>query len=79
MSDKPDMSQYENYDPKVVRPWDMLNPQEPRSTKQLVEDRLAICRECPFFNKITVGCNKCGCFLRMKTKLVNAVCPIGKW
>lgn len=75
----PDMSQYENYDPKVVKPWDMLNPNEPRSTKQLQEERLAICVECPFFNKATVGCKKCGCFLRMKTKLLNAVCPVGKW
>lgn len=75
----PDMSEFDKYKPKVVKPWDMLNPNEPRSTKSLMEERLSICRECPFFNKLTVGCNKCGCFLRMKTKLLNATCPIGKW
>lgn len=71
--------------PKIVKPWDMLNPNEPRSSKELSEDRIDICKgtntgvACEFFNPITVGCNKCGCFLKMKTKLYNAVCPIGKW
>jgi hypothetical protein len=65
--------------PRQVKPWDMLNPNQPRSTKQLVEERLSICRDCEFFNSLTVGCNKCGCFLRMKTKLHNATCPIGRW
>lgn len=62
-----------------VKPWDMLNPKEPRSSRELQAERLAICVDCPFFNKLTVGCNKCGCFLKMKTKLERATCPIGHW
>lgn len=57
----------------------MLNPKEPRSDKELIEHRLEICRECPFFNNKTVACRKCGCFLKMKTKLLNATCPVHKW
>jgi hypothetical protein len=65
--------------PYIVKPWDMLNPKQPRSSKDLRDQRMAICVDCEFFNKITVGCNKCGCFLKMKTKLENAICPIHKW
>ena len=65
--------------PKQMMPWDLLNPNQPRSTKELQNARLAICRECEFFNALTVGCKKCGCFMRMKTKLHNATCPVGKW
>ncbi len=64
---------------RQMMPWDLLNPNQPRSTKELQNSRLAICRECEFFNALTVGCKKCGCFMRMKTKLHNATCPVGKW
>lgn len=62
-----------------VKPWDMLNPNEPRSKKDLADARLAICKECPFLIQSTVVCKKCGCFMNMKTKLEKAVCPVGKW
>lgn len=65
--------------PREVKPWDMLNPKQPRSTKELQQERLAICRQCEFFNSLTVGCNICGCFMRAKTKLANATCPKGHW
>jgi len=32
-----------------VKPWDMLNPREPRSQEEIVEYRLSICRTCEFF------------------------------
>lgn len=62
-----------------VRPWDMLNPNEERSTKELQTYRLAICRECPLFNQFSQTCQKCKCFMRMKTKLARAYCPEHKW
>ena len=65
--------------PKQMMPWDLLNPNQPRSTKQLQQERLAICQGCEFFNSITAGCKKCGCFMKLKTKLENATCPVGKW
>ncbi len=64
---------------KEVRPWDLLNPNEQRSTKDLQEQRLAICYECPLLNQLTVTCTKCKCFMKLKTKLEKAVCPVGKW
>lgn len=64
---------------KDVQIWDMLNPNEPRSMEEQVEARLAICRECPYFRASTEQCKKCGCFMKLKTKLERAHCPIGKW
>lgn len=66
-------------DEKEVKPWDMLNPKEKRSQEEEVERRLNICRECPFFKPRTEQCSKCGCFMKLKTKLDRAHCPIGKW
>lgn len=43
------------------------------------EKRMSICKECPFFNKFTTQCDKCGCIMSTKTMLQNAECPIGKW
>ena len=43
------------------------------------EKRMAICRECEFFFKPTANCKKCGCFMKIKTKLALKKCPIEKW
>lgn len=47
--------------------------------KKRKEERLSICKECPFFNKLTTQCDKCGCIMIMKTLIADANCPIGKW
>jgi hypothetical protein len=62
-----------------VKPWDLLNPNQPRSDQDLINSRLEICMSCEFLNKTLVKCNKCGCFMKLKTTLKNAGCPIGKW
>lgn len=64
---------------REVKPWDLLNPNQPRSTEELHEARLAICKGCEFFKPRSERCGKCGCFMKLKTKLENATCPIGKW
>lgn len=64
---------------REVKPWDLLNPNKPRSGEELKEARLAICRTCEFFKPRTEQCSKCGCFMKLKTALENAKCPIGKW
>lgn len=46
---------------------------------ELQEKRYAVCLECPELLHATKQCKKCGCFMQMKTKLVEASCPIGKW
>lgn len=62
-----------------VKPWDLLNPNQPRSQEDLVSSRLKICRGCEYFRPKTETCRKCGCFMKLKTTLENAKCPIGKW
>lgn len=69
----------EQYPAKDVKPWDLLNPEQPRSPKELKMARLAICQQCEFFRHNSQTCRKCGCFMKLKTQLENAKCPIGKW
>mgnify|MGYP003352943519 CR=1 FL=1 len=62
-----------------VRPWDLLNPNVERTTKEIRQERLDICRACPHFISLTSQCRKCGCIMPLKTKLKDASCPVGKW
>lgn len=62
-----------------VKPWDLFNPNEPKSKEELAKYRFEICESCEFFRKKTKQCKKCGCFMKLKTTLENAKCPIGKW
>lgn len=64
---------------KPVRPWDLFNKNKERTTEELKEKRLAICRECEFFVSFTQQCLKCGCLMPLKTKLADAYCPVHKW
>ena len=56
---------------------DLFNPKQPKSDQELIDYRMSICRECPFFTG--KRCRKCGCFMALKTTLRQAQCPIGKW
>ena len=62
-----------------VKPWDLINPKQPRSNDEIVKSRLEICKTCDYFRPKTETCRKCGCFMKLKTKLENAKCPVGKW
>jgi hypothetical protein len=62
-----------------VKPWDILNPKEPKALDILADQRYNICLSCPELIKFSKQCKKCGCFMAVKTKLENAACPIGKW
>jgi hypothetical protein len=61
-----------------ARPWHILNPGL-RVTEDVIQSRLAICRECDRFIKATQQCRECGCIMPLKTRLSNASCPIEKW
>lgn len=41
-------------------------------------NRFSICEQCP---KLTDNfrCTECGCFMKKKSQLVEASCPLGKW
>ena len=47
--------------------------------------RLDICLNCEFFvvqpegSVIPARCSKCGCGMKVKSRLATAVCPVGKW
>lgn len=40
--------------------------------------RFAICEACPHYNA-KKKCDKCGCYMPVKTKLTRASCPLKKW
>lgn len=42
-------------------------------------DRMTICEGCEFLKKDFYQCEKCKCFMKVKTKLDAARCPIDKW
>ena len=41
--------------------------------------RFNLCQGCEFFEKDSSRCTKCGCFMKTKTQLASASCPVGKW
>jgi hypothetical protein len=62
---------------RPVKPWDLFNPSVPRASKEVSDARLAICHDCP---QLLAGfCKECGCRMKWKTTLFDAVCPLGKW
>lgn len=63
----------------TTRPWDVVNPNSEKASDDLASQRIAICQVCPSLLKITTQCKECGCFMKLKTKLQNATCPLGKW
>lgn len=62
-----------------VKPWDLLNPNKERSWEDLAKRRLDICKSCEWYRPKSNTCKKCGCFMKLKTQLKDAKCPIGKW
>lgn len=43
------------------------------------QTRFNLCKTCPRFIPQTATCKECGCFMKVKTKLSLAWCPLGKW
>ena len=43
-----------------------------------VNHRWATCQACPELTDAN-RCKQCGCFMKLKTKVKAAKCPIGKW
>jgi hypothetical protein len=61
-----------------VGPSALLNPDTPEVDDETQQSRLAICNDCPFY-MASKQCSQCGCFMPLKTKLLHASCPKGKW
>jgi len=47
--------------------------------KELADKRMEVCKSCEHFVKFTTQCKRCGCITKLKTKLANQHCPLGKW
>jgi hypothetical protein len=62
-----------------TRPWDLVNPNTEWADEDKAKERFYVCKACPELIKLTTQCKKCGCFMKAKVKLEQAVCPIGKW
>ena len=58
---------------------DLFDPRQERAERELTEYRLNICQTCPMFNKYSKRCRKCGCFMKLKSTLKQAKCPLHKW
>lgn len=61
-----------------AKPWDLVNGSE-RVLDTVALERYEICKTCEHFRPIPKTCKKCGCFMKMKTTLAKAKCPVGKW
>jgi hypothetical protein len=64
---------------RKAKPWDLLNPKTEYVEESVAKDRFDICKSCPELIKLTSQCKKCGCFMKIKTTLAHATCPIDKW
>lgn len=49
-----------------------------KDISDLSENRMKYCRNCSYFTN-TGQCAYCGCFLKLKTKIKEEKCPIGRW
>ena len=47
--------------------------------QDIIDKRFSMCQDCEHFINITSQCKKCGCFMKVKTKLATSRCPVGKW
>jgi hypothetical protein len=74
------MNAWKDYKEKIgqARPWDLLNSAN-YVDDELGANRYSICLECPELIELTKQCKQCGCVMPLKTKLINATCPLQKW
>jgi len=75
------MTPWQEYKKKLgtTRPWDILKPNVELSGDEIELHRFSICEACPSLIKATKQCKECGCFMKLKVKILSAQCPIGKW
>ena len=46
--------------------------------KDIIDKRWDICKSCEFLTEKNM-CQKCGCFMKVKTRIATVACPIDKW
>lgn len=64
---------------KNVSPLDFFKQDTEFAFVAVQEERYSICESCDRLTAVTKQCRECGCFMKLKVKLAEAVCPLGKW
>ena len=49
-----------------------------KADNDIIANRVNYCKNCPYITN-NFRCTQCGCFMKLKTTLAHAKCPIGKW
>ena len=49
------------------------------TSQEVYEDRLAICKKCIYYFKLTGQCKRCLCFMKLKARLAPMECPQKYW
>lgn len=64
---------------EVVKQVMMQNQESMFVSPEVRDNRMATCKECPYYDDRQVRCRHCGCFLEHKIKFAIDSCPLGKW
>ncbi len=43
------------------------------------DERIGVCKTCPFYVEAKNKCGKCGCHLAIKAAYAGSRCPMGYW
>ena len=46
---------------------------------EIYADRIAICKKCVYYFKLTGSCKVCKCFMKVKARIAPMECPQGYW
>ena len=46
--------------------------------EEILQDRWDACNKCEFLTE-KLKCKKCGCVMRIKSRVAKMKCPVGKW
>tara|TARA_R100000781_G_scaffold112748_1_gene80293 strand:- start:1533 stop:1934 length:402 start_codon:yes stop_codon:yes gene_type:complete len=49
------------------------------TSQEVYEDRLAICKGCKYYFKLTGQCKRCLCFMKVKARIAPMECPEKYW
>jgi len=49
------------------------------TSQEVYEDRLAICKDCKYYFKLTGQCKRCLCFMSLKARIAPMECPEKYW
>jgi hypothetical protein len=57
----------------------VINGIVPLSSEELAAERQKVCDGCEHHAHLANQCRLCWCFMDLKTKILEAECPAGKW